>query len=751
MATIKDVAELAGVSISTVSNVINNKGNVREDVYQKVMAASRELQYRPNIIARNLKKQKMRFVAVVLPNLYGHNATILTSVQERLDNLGYYCIIKQHNDVPRLERAILRNLSEVGLSGMLVVPADPGNTTFYEEVNSWHIPVVYMERKVEGTQFSSVLFDCRECSYLIAEKLLESYGPNVVPIVGDLSFSSEHEYFEGFRKAYQEKTGQAFEGDPIVTSLTKEQAFYALFSNLSRSEKKADCYLVTNTPVAQALVEVLNEINLQIPVVSLDVADWWINAFGGNTIDLMNCRVPAKNALEMGRTAVNMLCEYIKNQAVYENSSVVVTQEYTRSESYDYLTACRGKRIRAMMLSGPTSDAIMKQAAGFMRQYECEIVFDTCDYLSLHKKIVSELSSGKSKHDLFMVDLSWLPYFEERKLLLNLKPLIKGDASILNDYINPVRNLFMHNRDSIYGLPMMVSFQHLFYRKDLFEDNNLRRAFLKAHGFDMKPPVNWTEFNIIARFFTRAFNPDSPVEYGTSICGLGHVGLASELCPREWAFGGRWIDENGRPCFNTTNNIQALTNLCDTYKASHPNTLEYWWDDGFKDLINGHVSMTQNFAASFPIAANAKNIGRHYYDIGVAPIPGNRPIIGGWALGINTSTKNAATSYGFLRWSVSGDLSVQNALLGGVRPLKTTVRNPMLQSMMLWMKNAEQRFEVSRIKDTVRDASGKIIDTYLIDNLIGEAAYKALTESVSVQEALQELDEKLSLLIDEAK
>jgi ABC-type glycerol-3-phosphate transport system substrate-binding protein len=444
-----------------------------------------------------------------------------------------------------------------------------------------------------------------------------------------------------------------------------------------------------------------------------------------------------------------MLREYIKNPFVYENASVVVKQEYTRSESYDYLKACKGKRIRAMMLAGPTSEAIIKQAAGFMRQYECEIKFDTFDYLSLHKKIINEVTSGKSKYDIFMVDLSWLTYFEERKLLQNLRPLIHDDVSILNDYINPVRDLFIPNQDSIYGLPMMASFQHLFYRKDLFEDNRLRRAFQNMHGFDMKPPVNWTEFNIIARFFTRAFNPDSPVEYGTSICGLGHVGLASELCPREWAFGGQWIDENGQPCFHTTNNIQALSNLCDTYKVSPPNALEYWWDDGFKDLINGHVSMTQNFSASFPIAANAENIGRHYFDIDVAPIPGNRPMIGGWALSINANTKNTAESYGFIRWAVSGDLSVQNALLGGARPLKITVRNPMLQSMMLWMKDVEQRFEVSGKRDTVKNAKGKVIDPYLIDNLIGKEAYRALSESVTVREALQEIDDKLSVLIHE--
>jgi DNA-binding LacI/PurR family transcriptional regulator/ABC-type glycerol-3-phosphate transport system substrate-binding protein len=742
MATIKDVAERANVSISTVSNVINNKGGVGEDVYQRVLAAMRELQYRPNIIARNLKRQKTRFIAVVMPNVYGHYATILYSIQRSLENLGYYCILKLTDDDPTTEKAVLRNLLEVGLSGMLVIPADPENIDFYDEIISREIPVVFMERRIMGAQFSSVIFDGENVAYDITGQLIQKYGEDISLVVGSLKFSSEQEYVNGFNRAYERYTGRPYDGTIVVSSMNKEQAFYSLFSSIMQMDRLPACFLVSNTQVGKALVEVLREIHDKAYVVSMDVADWCLGTEGENQND-RELRVSAKNALELGQSAVSLLQRYIKEQPVFENISVVIKQQDPSPDPVDYPALCSGDALRVLLLESPTADSLIKQSVGFSRRYNCKFEFESLSYLSLYERIVEEMKAGRASHDVLMVDLPWLREFEEHGYLHDMTPVMESGASFLDSYNDTVRKFFIHDESKIFGLPVMGTTQALFYRKDLFRDSNLQRAFVTANGFEMKPPINWTEFNLIARFFTREFTPSSPVEFGTTICGIASIGLANEFYPRQWAFGGRMLDANGTPCVTSLNNVRALSSLRDTFKVSHTDSFNFWWDDGFRELLNGHTAMVQSFYSHFPTAANAENMGRHSNDIGYAPIPGNKPMMGGWALGVNRNSKKLRAAYGYIRWAVSEELSTQNTLLGGALPLKATTGNAAIKLMMPWMQSAEKNLAVSGRRELIHNDRGMLIDAYQLDNDLGEQIKKAITDEIAVEEALDVVNNKL--------
>ena len=84
MSTIKDVARVAGVSVSTVSNIINNKSSVNLEIYNRVMQVMKELNYRPNILAMNLRKNHMNFIGVIFDELSGHSARLLEGTMLRL-------------------------------------------------------------------------------------------------------------------------------------------------------------------------------------------------------------------------------------------------------------------------------------------------------------------------------------------------------------------------------------------------------------------------------------------------------------------------------------------------------------------------------------------------------------------------------------------------------------------------------------------------------------------------------------------
>ena len=84
MVTIKEVAKRAGVSHGTVSNVINNSGKVSSEKIMKVEKAMKELGYQPNVVARSLKEERSKKIALILPNLYSKEFLIL------FENLNRY-------------------------------------------------------------------------------------------------------------------------------------------------------------------------------------------------------------------------------------------------------------------------------------------------------------------------------------------------------------------------------------------------------------------------------------------------------------------------------------------------------------------------------------------------------------------------------------------------------------------------------------------------------------------------------------
>lgn len=102
MATIKDVAALSGVSVTTVSRVLNKRGYISEDTYKKVYDAMAELNYQPNQLARSLSKQKTNFIGLLVPDVSHPFFAEMTHLLEiSLFNHGYKLILcnTQRNDM----------------------------------------------------------------------------------------------------------------------------------------------------------------------------------------------------------------------------------------------------------------------------------------------------------------------------------------------------------------------------------------------------------------------------------------------------------------------------------------------------------------------------------------------------------------------------------------------------------------------------------------------------------------------------
>ena len=120
MPSIKEVARLAGVSITTVSRVINNKGSVKKETAEKVWEAVHLLNYQPNLLARSLRSQQSRLLGLLVPDIESPVfARLAKHLEEIASKKGYSLIFCNTNDDPEKEKSYLEILIRRQVEGII--------------------------------------------------------------------------------------------------------------------------------------------------------------------------------------------------------------------------------------------------------------------------------------------------------------------------------------------------------------------------------------------------------------------------------------------------------------------------------------------------------------------------------------------------------------------------------------------------------------------------------------------------------
>ena len=118
--TLKDVAERAGVSLTTVSRVINKRGYFSEQTEARIYAAMQALNYQPNSVARSLSGKKTKLIGVILTNTQNpFNAELLEKIEAELFERSYKVIIANSSDNPEKERAYISMLQSNQVDGLI--------------------------------------------------------------------------------------------------------------------------------------------------------------------------------------------------------------------------------------------------------------------------------------------------------------------------------------------------------------------------------------------------------------------------------------------------------------------------------------------------------------------------------------------------------------------------------------------------------------------------------------------------------
>ena len=227
MAGIKDVAEKAGVSVTTVSRVLNKRGYISQEMYQRVNQAIEELNYYPNQIARYLYWQRTFVIGLLIPDVSRpFFACLAKYIEMELSSRGYKMLLCNTEEKANKERECLAMLRQNKVDG-IVIGSHALDTSEYRKVV---LPMVSIDMKL-GDQIPNVSSNHRRGGELAARKLIENGCKNVVQIMSDRRIkTNSQERHKAFQRLMEEN------GIKCTTYELKKQG--SICEEYAKAEKK---------------------------------------------------------------------------------------------------------------------------------------------------------------------------------------------------------------------------------------------------------------------------------------------------------------------------------------------------------------------------------------------------------------------------------------------------------------------------------------------------------------------------------
>lgn len=307
--TMHDVARLAGVSIATVSAVINGTATVSPKRAQKVREAMEALDYHPDQVARSLKVGRTEVVGVIMPDIANaFYPEVIRGVEDFARQAGYSVILCNSNEDPAQEQRHLSTLFSRRVDGVLIACSDA--SAAYESLIRKRFPIVFFDRLPNGVHRGAVSTDNLDAGYRATKHLLDLGHRHIAMITGNLRHSTHRNRLEGFRRAMQEQHVAILKEYLRDGDLRIASGYEAGLQLLALSHPPS-AVIASNNKMLLGLMRAINEKGsacpAEISVIGFDDYVWTEHFTPRLT-------VVAQNAYEIGQRAMEMLLSRIRGE-----------------------------------------------------------------------------------------------------------------------------------------------------------------------------------------------------------------------------------------------------------------------------------------------------------------------------------------------------------------------------------------------------------------------------------------------------
>lgn len=322
MATIRDIAKRAQVSVSTVSRVLNDKPDVKAETKEKVDRAIRELGFSPSSAARGLVLKKSSVIGFIVPDITNPSFPELArGIVSRARELGYSVMFFDTNHDNQVEKEALNLMQSKQVDG-IILSFNEANRDELEKLKQERFPVVQIYRKSSKTAISTVALDNIYAGKMATDYLIGKGHTRIGLITTGRNTQSGYERLKGYEEAL-EKAGILFDDALVRTGENNADAGYSCMEELLDLELPPTAVFACHDMIAAGACEAVFDRGLTIP------GD--ISVMGHDNIAVSRFLRPKLTTVDtykdqLGRAGVDLLVEEIKAEEPL-NKEVVFRSE----------------------------------------------------------------------------------------------------------------------------------------------------------------------------------------------------------------------------------------------------------------------------------------------------------------------------------------------------------------------------------------------------------------------------------------
>lgn len=327
MVSIKDVAEVAGVSTATVSRVLTNGLHVRPALRERVMAAVDQLGYRPNLVARSLRSQQSTTIGLLVSDIRNPFFTSISrAVEDTAYSQGFNIFLCNTDENPQKEAIYLNLMRDANVAGIILSPTRQTAASFTASPNDMAIVVV--DRPLENADVDVVLLDNVDSAYRLTTHLLDNGYHHIAAICGETSATGRERY-AGYEKALRAR-GLSPSTEHSKYVQPKIEAGHATTLKMLDSSQPPDAIFTSNSLLAAGALEAIRERNLTIPddiaLVTFDETTW-------ASLVQPSITLIAQPTYEIGKTATELLLQRIADPSRPTRQVILKGQLIARGSS----------------------------------------------------------------------------------------------------------------------------------------------------------------------------------------------------------------------------------------------------------------------------------------------------------------------------------------------------------------------------------------------------------------------------------
>lgn len=711
MVTILDIAREAGVSHGTVSNVLNWKGNVSLEKIKRVEAAALKLGYQMNHRAKSLRAGESNLIGVIIPT-YDHEEYIdlYIGLERKFRKEGYQTQVHVTLGDPDIEKEVVSLLSQEKVTAVVAVSCLDDADYYYKTIGIDKEKVVFINRKPRNA-YHYISFDYQKAGYEIGAAVKEKAFRKIGVFLTDEENLNQKNFIQALNKQLSQCEVTVFaaqiqDANKMAYKIAQDNEFDCLITTSKEKVKLLQKAYYFGTFQKAPHVYVLSSASGY----EQNVTVYHLNYFSMG-IDLAQKFINGLEKKEPGPVV-----------SLYENDGFEKTS----------LKKFPNTSLRLLTLHSPSSEALMKILPLFQKMTNIEVQVEMRSF----EDISAVFQSGRYRdYDLIRTDMAIFPWVAE-EVFQPLDGLHPEVDQIFAELPQTILINYVQANQRNYMVPFDPSVQMMFYRKDLFENQMIKRMFYEKKKVHLKPPATYEQLVEVATFFHENPKEYVGVDFALSMNQSNPVIIAAEFLTVYFALGGKLLFDDNQVRLASEPGLKAIELYQQLFQIAKKEEA-FWWEASVQSFVQGETAMTIGFVNHLSVISHSR-LNRV---VGYQNVPGAHPLLGGGVLGLVKQSKEVEAAIQFILWLHQRSVSEEITKLGGVPSNQQVNDEKDIHYHFPWLRHVNDLME-SGLRQT-KTANGNPVNTHAIETAIGSALKKHFGHLQNSRLVLEEINNAL--------